>query len=165
MLLICAASSGKNLDLAHRLHALAQAQNIDADVLDLTEVGLPLYSPQTEALGTPDTFAAVYAKFERASAYFLVAPEYNGSIPPTLTNTIAWLSVASSDFRRLFNARPTALATHSGGGGTKVTVAMRLQMSHLGANVLGHELVTNSKKELNESSAVAVLNQLAQLMD
>ncbi|MAY79936.1 MAG: NADPH-dependent oxidoreductase [Deltaproteobacteria bacterium] len=164
MLLICAASSGKNLNLAHRLQALAQEQNIEAEVLDLTEVGLPLYSPQAEAAGEPETFATVHAQFERASAYFMVAPEYNGSIPPTLTNTIAWLSVASSDFRRLFNGQPTALATHSGGGGTKVTMAMRLQMAHLGANVLGRELVTNSKKQLNEGSAVAILNQLAQLM-
>ncbi|MGB0641323.1 MAG: NADPH-dependent FMN reductase, partial [Myxococcota bacterium] len=93
MLLICAASSGKNLDLAHRLQALAQEQNIEAEVLDLTEVGLPLYSPQAEALGEPEAFATVHAQFERASAYFMVAPEYNGSIPPTLTNTIAWLSV------------------------------------------------------------------------
>ena len=164
MLLICAASSGKNLDLAHRLQKLAGEQDIPSEVIDLTEVGLPLYSPQVDALGEPETFRAVADAFKRADGYFMVAPEYNGSIPPSLTNTIAWLSVASPDFRTLFNSRPAAIATHSGGGGSKVMVAMRMQLAHLGVNVIGRELITNSGKSLNEDSAVAVLRQLASLM-
>jgi hypothetical protein len=54
-----------------------------------------------------------------------------------------------------------ALATHSGGGGQKVLISMRLQFSHLGATVLGRELLTTTKKPLNERSAQAVLDQLA----
>ena len=93
-----------------------------------------------------------------------VAPEYNGSIPPTLSNTIAWLSTQTDDFRSLFTLKPVAIATHSGGGGQKVLVAMRLQLGHLGATVLGRELLTTSKKPLNEQSARAVLEQLKALM-
>jgi len=56
------------------------------------------------------------------------------------------------------------LATRSGGGGQKVLVAMRLQFSHLGCNVLGRELVTNSSKPLNEEAARGVLAQMGRLL-
>ena len=103
------------------------------------------------------------ASFAASTALFFVAPEYNGSIPPTLSNAIAWLSTQTDDFRALFTLKPTAIATHSGGGGHKVLVAMRLQLSHLGATVLGREIVTNRKKPLNEASARALLQQLSAL--
>ena len=161
MLLICAASSGHNLALAQRLSALADDAGLPNQVLDLTKAGLPLYTPAEDAAGRPTTLAAVEQAFEAATALLVVAPEYNGSTPPTLTNAIAWLSTQSDDFRALFTLKPVALATHSGGGGQKVLIAMRLQFSHLGATVLGRELLTTTKKPLNERSAQAVLDQLA----
>ena len=101
------------------------------------------------------------SSFCAVTSFAFVAPEYNGSIPPTLSNAIAWLSVGTEDFRELFNGKGAAIATHSGGGGQKVLVAMRLQLSHLGVNVLGRELLTSSQRELNEDSARAVLGMLA----
>jgi chromate reductase len=58
-----------------------------------------------------------------------------------LSNAIAWLSVGSLDFRILFNNRTVGLATHSGGGGQKVLLAMRQQLFHLGCTVLGREVL------------------------
>ena len=161
MLLICTASSGKNLQLAMRLQELAAEIGLPAEVLDLAENALPLYSPQAEAEGTPEGFEAIESQFQRARGFVFCAPEYNGSIPPVLTSAVAWLSVSGSDFRSLFNGKPVGLATHSGGGGQKVLVAMRLHFAHLGANVLGRELQTNRNKPLNEDSARNVLTQLA----
>ncbi len=132
-----------------------------SEMLDLTECGLPLYTPKAEAAGTPESFEAIEAQFKRARGFVFCAPEYNGSIPPALTSAVAWLSVSGSDFRSLFNGKPVGLATHSGGGGQKVLVAMRLQFSHLGANVLGRELHTNRNKPLNEDSTRNLLTQLA----
>ena len=31
--------------------------------------------------------------------WVICAPEYNGSIPPVFTSTLAWLSVQGDDFR------------------------------------------------------------------
>jgi NAD(P)H-dependent FMN reductase len=161
MLLICAASSGKNLDLAQHLLALAQEASIEAELLDLTLLDLPLYSPRVQAEGMPAALDDLAERFRAARGLFFCAPEYNGSIPPVLTNAIAWLSVGPDDFRELFNAKPVGLATHSGGGGNKVTLAMRQQLSHLGCNVIGRELLTSKTRELNEDSARALLAQLA----
>ena len=35
----------------------------------------------------------------------ICAPEYNGSIPPILSNFIAWLSISGADFRNFFNGQ------------------------------------------------------------
>ena len=164
MLLICTASSGHNLKLAVRLSEVADELAIPNNVIDLTKTDLPLYTPARDEAGRPPTLGRVEEAFSAASAMLFVAPEYNGSIPPTLSNTIAWLSTQTDDFRSLFALKPVAIATHSGGGGQKVLVAMRLQLGHLGATVLGRELLTTSKKPLNEQSARAVLEQLKALM-
>ena len=163
MWLICTASSGHNRALARMLEGEATALGVTSRFLDLTEIDLPLFTPARDEQGPPPALAEVEDLFREATAFVFCAPEYNGSTPPTLTNTIAWLSTQGQDFRSLFNGKPAVIATRSGGGGQKVLVAMRLQLSHLGCNVVGRELLTTSKKPLNESSAQAVLRQLQRL--
>jgi len=164
MLLICSASSGENRKLAFHLADMAASLGMVAEVMDLTEDPLPLFTPARDDAGVPNGFAAIEAQFERATGMLFCAPEYNGSIPPSLTNAIAWLSTRTDDFRALFNGRPVAIATHSGGGGQKVLMAMRIQFAHLGCNVIGRELLTRKNKPLNEASAQAVLTQLKAAM-
>ena len=164
MLLICTASSGNNLVLATRVGELADELGIAHRVLDLAAAGLPMYTTARESEGRPDTLDPVEEAFSSASAFFVTAPEYNGSTPPVLSNAIAWLSTQTDDFRAVFNYKPVALATHSGGGGQKVLTAMRLQFSHLGCMVLGRDLQTNRNKPLNEESARVVLAHLNRLM-
>ena len=45
MLLICTASSGHNLTLARRIAELADELNLPNQVVDLTKIDLPLYTP------------------------------------------------------------------------------------------------------------------------
>jgi NAD(P)H-dependent FMN reductase len=163
MLLICAASSGHNLLLARRLEALATEVGVEASVLDLTDTSLPVYTPREEARGVPQAVHTLAERFRGADALVVCAPEYNGSLPPCLVNTVAWLSRSGPDWRELFNGRPAVIATHSGGGGTKVLVAMRTQLAHLGCHVLGRELLTSSAKPLNLDGARAVLRDAARM--
>ena len=159
-MLLCTASSGENRKLMLQLAAIAESEGMKVETVDLTVNPLPLYTPERDEAGPPPGLDVLEMQFARASAMVFCAPEYNGSIPPTLSNAIAWLSTSSDDFRSLFNGRPVAIASHSGGGGQKVLVAMRLQLSHLGANVVGRELLTRKNKPLNEASARSVLGQL-----
>ena len=116
-LLVLAASNGENLKLAERFAAASQERGMGAEVLDLTTLPLPLYTPRIHADGgIPQAVAELSRQLERIPLWVICAPEYNGSIPPVLTSTIAWLSVQGEDFRSLFNGRPIAIATHSGGG-------------------------------------------------
>jgi chromate reductase len=162
-LLVITASNGENFKLAERFAAAAQAQGQSAEVLDLTAVDLPLFTPRAMADGTPAALADLETQLKAAPRWVICAPEYNGSIPPVLTNAIAWLSVQGDDFRALFNGRPVVIATHSGGGGHTVLAALRLQLAHLGAHVVGRQLVSNSSNPAKDDSIVDLLQRLHRL--
>ena len=162
-LLVLAASNGENLALAGRFAASARQQGLEAEVIDLTALALPLYTPRAQQAGMPEGLDQLSQQLAAASHWVICAPEYNGSIPPVLTNAIAWLSVQGDDFRALFNGRPIAIATHSGGGGHTLMAALRLQLAHLGAHVVGRQLVSNSTNPAKEASIADLLSRLQQL--
>jgi len=163
VILICAASDGENLKLAQAIQGRAQAMGLETHLIDLAGESLPLYSRRAEKAGMPPKLASLKSTFLEAQGMFFCAPEYNGSIPPVLTNIIAWLSVSGKDFREVFNAKPIGIATHSGSMGQKVLTAMRMQFSHLGANVVGREILSNSRKPFNPDSVDSILKQIAAL--
>ena len=162
-LLILAASNGQNLQLAHRFSKAAIELGALPTVVDLTTTAMPLYTPQAHAEGFPDALQTLAKQLEESSCWLICAPEYNASIPPVLTSTIAWLSVHSTDFRELFDGRPIALATFSGSGGTALLAALRLQLVYLGANVLGRQLLSNESRPVRDETVVDVLRRLLQL--
>jgi NAD(P)H-dependent FMN reductase len=102
-------------------------------------------------------------RLEASPRWLICTPEYNGSIPPVLSSAIAWLSVQGEDFRRLFNGRPIALATRSGSGGTTVLAALRLQLAHLGAQVVGRQLVSTAARPAAEETLHDLIGRLKQL--
>jgi NAD(P)H-dependent FMN reductase len=165
--LVIAASNGHNLQLAERFAAAARQQGQSAAVLDLTAIDLPLFTPRVQAAFTPLTappeLAGLQTQLAAASRWVICVPEYNGSIPPVLTSAIAWLSVQGDDFRALFNARPVAIATHSGGGGYAVLTALRLQLAHLGAHVVGRQLVSNGSHPAKDDSIADLITRLHHL--
>ena len=161
--LVIAASNGQNLLLAERFAAAAREQGQSAEVLDLTSIDLPLFTPRAQAAGIPGALEALQARLAAAPRWVFCAPEYNGSIPPVLTSAIAWLSVQGDDFRALFNGRPVAIATHSGGGGHTVLIALRLQLAHLGAHVVGRQLVSNKTQPAKDDSIADLISRLNHL--
>lgn len=161
--LVITASNGFNLELAERFAAAARAQGQRAEVLDLTAIELPLFTPRTQAAGAPAALGDLQARLSAAPRWVICTPEYNGSMPPVLTNAIAWLSVQADDFRALFNGRPVAMATHSGGGGHTVLTALRLQLAHLGAHVVGRQLVSNNRQPAKDESVSDLISRLLHL--
>ena len=161
-LLVIAASNGENLKLAQRFASQASALGQTAEVLDLTTVALPLFTPRTQEQGGPEAVTALEQELMTAPRWVICAPEYNGSIPPSLTNAIAWLSVQADDFRHLFNGRPVAMATFSGGGGMELLVSLRIQLTHLGAQVVGRQLLCNHAKPPQDDSITDLLQRLLQ---
>ena len=151
--MVLAASSGKNLTLAEHFCRSFGDQGMPTKLVDLTTLEWPVYTPELErdAERTPDT-AELSGLILNSEALVVCAPEYNGVMPPSLNNTIAWLSVQSDDFRRLFNNRTVLLATHSGGGGAHCLMAMRHQFSFLGSNVIGRTMTLNSNKSFSQDT-------------
>jgi len=161
--LILSASSGKNLTLANAFKETFTSRNLNAEVVDLTELDWPLYTPLTEKNldAVPDT-SSLSDLIMKASALVVCAPEYNGLTPPTVNNCIAWLSVRCDDFRILFNNRTVLLATHSGGGGAHCLMAMRQQFSFLGSNVIGRSMTLNSSKPFSQSTMDDLVDRVIQ---
>ena len=162
-LLVIAASNGENLKLAQRFASQARALGQTAEVLDLTTVDLPLFTPRRQQQGSPEAVAPLEQQLMTSPRWVICAPEYNGSIPPSLANAIAWLSVQGNDFRALFNGRPVAMATFSGGGGMELLLSLRIQLTHLGAQVVGRQLLSNHAKPPQDESINDLLQRLLQM--
>lgn len=158
------ATNGSNLQLAELLAGFAEEAGAEAEILKLEDLDLPLFTPgNKKAGGVPEAANELNEKLLHADALILLAPEYNGSIPPVVTNAIAWMSVAGDDFRAAFNGRFAVVGTHSGGGGFRVIEAMRSQLNHLGMIVLARTFQTSFSKQQNPDSARAIFKQLIAL--
>ena len=161
--LVLAASSGKNLELAHRFCETFANKGMESEVVDLTTLHWPVYIPELDGNDErePET-SELSDLILNSKALVVCAPEYNGIMPPALNNTIAWLSVQSDDFRRLFNNRTVLLATHSGGGGAHCLMAMRHQFSFLGSNVIGRTLTLNKTKSFSQETMDDLVERVLQ---
>ena len=163
---ILVASSNNNQKLALKLQELAQNENCETEIINLVDLRLPLYSTvEEEENGIPKTAIELASKILSLKAFIIVAPEYNGVMPPVLNNAMAWTSRSTKDWRDAFNEKIIGLATHSGGGGAKGLQAMRIQFQHLGANILARELLTTYEKPLNEETAIAMIKRLDKLSE
>ena len=155
------ASDGNNAALAREVARRAHALGHTVDHISLSAYDFPVYTVQREGETSElEGMSELIQRLDQGDAWFVFAPEYNGSMPPVLNNTIAWLSREGDDFRRLFRDRTVALATHSGGGGQHVIMAMRQQFSYLGCIVLGRSIVTNRNKAANPETIDAMLGSL-----
>ena len=155
------ASDGNNALLAKEVETRAVEMGHEVEHVSLNAFDFPVYTVAREQ-STPvlEGLDELKTILDKGDAWFVFAPEYNGSYPPVLNNSIAWLSRDGDDFRRLFRDRTVALGTHSGGGGQHVIMAMRMQFSFLGCVVIGRSLVTNRKKPANPESIDAILNAM-----
>lgn len=155
------ASDGNNAVLAKSVGQQATSMGHTVDYVSLNAYDFPVYTVATEKnTATLPGLQDLQDRLEAGDSWFVFAPEYNGSYPPVLNNAIAWLSREGEDFRRIFRGRTVALGTHSGGGGQHVIMAMRMQFSFLGCNVVGRSLVTNSKKSANPETVDAILQSM-----
>lgn len=163
-ILIVTSSDGNNLKLANTLLEMSADNDANFEVLKISDYKLPLYTSAEEKNGTPQDAVSLTAKFMDAKGFIFLAPEYNGSVPPSLNNAIAWISRSGNEsWRDAFNAKPVVIGTHSGGGGQHVLMAMQSQFSFIGCNVIGRKLLTSYSKELNPESAKSVLDMLVSL--
>jgi len=157
---IITASSGSNLKLAESFQQKFVEHNVESTIVDLASMNLPLYSSQIEEEIKNPLNPELIDLLESTSKYVFVAPEYNGATPPSFQNFLAWASRSSKEWRGYFNGKQAAIATHSGGGGSHVLMHMRMQLSFVGMNVLGREILTSYQKPLNPESLEDVCQRL-----
>ena len=163
-IIIISASNGKNLELAGKFLEKINSLEMSCEILDLTLLNIPLFNPRLHSNKViPKEIISIKQKLLNTKKWIICAPEYNGSIPPILTNFIAWLSISGDDFRKLFNGQPIAITTFSGGPGIELLTSLRIQLSHLGSQVLGRHLSSNFSKPADEKTITDIVNRLIQM--
>lgn len=68
--------------------------------VDLSDYDMPIFNEDLEPDHVPETAHALADLIRAHEIIFVATPEYNGSLPPLLVNTFAWLSrIPPSVFR------------------------------------------------------------------
>ena len=163
-LIIISASCGKNLELSKKFQEKSNELKFNSEILDLTTFDIPLFNPRTHTKeNIPEEIIKIKDQLFATEKWIICAPEYNGSIPPILSNLIAWLSVSGDDFRNLFNGQPIAIATFSGGVGLELLTSLRIQLVHLGSQVLGRQLLSSFSKPVDIKTIEDIIQRLSQM--
>lgn len=159
-ILILVASSGKNLEIAQLMKKKLEARKALVQLVDLEKLGLPLYTSSQEAIEVPARAHELSDTLNNSERIVIMSPEYNGGVPPTLTNAVSWVSRIGDDWRTTFNNKPMLLGTHSGGGGANILTALRLQFSYIGANIIGRTIQASYGSPVNEEGMESCLDIL-----
>ena len=158
---IIVASVKKNMQLAHNIQEVVTELEAKSELINLVALDLPMYTSIIEdEKGIPIEVQDLATHLKTFDAFIVVSPEYNGSMPPVLNNTIAWVSRVGEDFRAIFNQKFVAIVSHSGGGGMRGNDAVRGMFSYIGANVLSREILTNFGKKYKKSTAIGIVEEL-----
>ncbi|MGY4304891.1 chromate reductase [Bradyrhizobium sp. USDA 4369] len=166
-----------------KLAAVAAYQFVQAGVdvtrISLADFPLPIYDADQEARsGVPREAVNLKRMIAAHHGVLLVTPEYNASVPPLLSNAIAWLSRVEepSEARgRVFRTRPFAIAAASENrfGGVRALAALRLMLTACEAQVIPSQLALafadkayNDMDRLRLPADIAALDALVrQLID
>ena len=163
-LIIISASCGKNLELSQKFQQKSNELKINSEILDLTTFDIPLFNPRIHNKeNIPAEIVKIKERLFASEKWIICAPEYNGSIPPILSNLIAWLSISGEDFRDLFNGQPIAIATFSGGVGLELLTSLRIQLVHLGSQVCGRQLLSSFSKPVDIKTIEDIIKRLSQM--
>jgi len=163
-LIIITASCGKNLELSEKFLEKSNELKISSEILDLTTLDIPLFNPRIHSKeNIPNEIKELKKKLFKIERWVICAPEYNGSIPPILSNFIAWLSISGDDFWNFFNGQPIAIATFSGGIGLELLTSLRIQLVHLGSQVLGRQLLSSYSKAIDTKTIEDIIQRLLQM--
>ena len=162
-ILLVSATRGKNYELAQDLKEIIDnTTSIDTAVINLESYGLTLYMPDIETEN--ETASALSAEFENADGFVFCAPEYNGGLPPILTNAFTWISVTTANWRDGFKDKYAVIATRSAGSGQRFLIAFRSQLEYMGTLVMPKTIVVTNTQSLNRKSAERTLQHLIHLL-
>lgn len=133
------AASIRNDSLNRRLAKLAaiviEKNAGKVNFAEMSEFDCPSYNQDLEAKGVfPDGALEFRKRLLENDAFIISSPEFNGSVPGFLKNTIDWVS----RFRpQPFNERQALLmsASPSMVGGNRGLWSLRIPLEHLGARV------------------------------
>lgn len=168
------AYSGKVADAAAR-----ELARLECDVtrLSLIDYPLPIMDEDLQRLeGIPQNAMKLGRIAAAHDAFLIASPEYNGSIPPLLKNTIDWLSRISRDGDkplRPFNGKAAGLCSSSPGNFAGILALSHLRpvLIRLGilvvseqCSVANAETAFNADGSLKDEKAAANLKKVCKAL-
>ncbi|MBI72036.1 MAG: hypothetical protein CMG61_01020 [Candidatus Marinimicrobia bacterium] len=167
-ILLISATSKTNYDLSKELKKLLvnDFSGIDVKIISLEDYELPLYTAKNSTLNDKkslNNIRTITDYLVESDGVIFAGPEYNGSIPPILVNTITWISTTTEYWRDAFLNKIGLIVTSSGGGGNKFLLTLKIQLEHLGMVVMPRNITINNSSPLKKDSAKKILKQFVNL--
>lgn len=81
-----------NKKLQDVMDARLAAAGVTVNSISLKDFEMPIFNQDLEPDAVPESAVKLAELFASHDIVFIATPEYNGSLPPLLVNTIAWLS-------------------------------------------------------------------------
>jgi chromate reductase len=137
------AYSGKVADVAQKELAL---QGAEVTRISLADFPLPIMDQDLEAeKGIPENAYKLGRLIAAHDAVLICTPEYNGSIPPLVKNTIDWVSRIHRDNGRpvsIYPGKVAAICSSSDGhfAGIRSAAHLRAVLSHLQMEVIAPQV-------------------------
>ncbi len=111
---------------------------MEANILDLNDFDLPLYSPDLQnAKGIPEDVHRLHALIGATDGIVLSLAEYNGAYSTAFKNVFDWLSRIN---KKVWQNKPMLLmSTSPGGRGGKGVMGIALNsFPYYGGNIIAH---------------------------
>lgn len=143
-LLVFAGSARKDSfskKLASTAAQLATQAGAEVTIIDLADFPAAVYNGDDEtAHGLPESMQKMKRLLASHDGFIIASPEYNGHVPPLLTNTFSWASRSKGDEKSsvAFTGKKAAIMASSPGGlgGIRVIPRLRDTLAELGVVVV-----------------------------
>lgn len=130
----------------------ARAAGADVTLIDLRDYALPVYDGDIEAAGMPAAVLALQQLLAEHDGLLISTPEYNGSMPALVKNTLDWISRPMADGRSgtlLFKGKVAGIVSASPGplGGLRSLLVLRDALSKFGLLVVPEQVAVGTAAE------------------
>ena len=153
-ILIVSATKGNNQVLGKKIGEFLQTEH---EMISIEDFPLPLFVPGGEKADEA-IISELVSKFENVDGFIFCAPEYNGGIPPILTNAITWITVFTKNWRDAFNDKKALIATHSDGPAYAFLSSFQAQLEYMGCTVHHRKISVHPNAKFNPESVDRILS-------
>ncbi|WP_198173822.1 NADPH-dependent FMN reductase [Lysobacter soli] len=134
-----------NRRLIHVLAEGARAAGAQVTLIELRDFALPIYDGDIEADGMPENARRLQALMAEHDGLLVSTPEYNGSMPALVKNTLDWISRPLESGRSgvtLFQDKVAGIVSASPGplGGLRSLLVLRDALAKLGLLVVPQQV-------------------------
>ena len=134
-----------NRRLSHVLAEGARAAGAQVTLIELRDFALPIYDGDIEADGMPGNARRLQALMAEHDGLLVSTPEYNGSMPALVKNTLDWISRPLESGRSgvtLFQDKVAGIVSASPGplGGLRSLLVLRDALAKLGLLVVPQQV-------------------------